>query len=127
MKVFVIMSHPLSVEQEGELHTRFAPEEILFLPESLKSTWTSIPSLGPWNPEWIEDILTWLKGEMVPGDIAIVQGEYGATFFLVNWLKERGIDSYYATTERQAIETIREDGSVEMKKIFRHVNFRQYP
>lgn len=127
MKVFVIMAHPLTSEQIKELQTLYQPEEIIPLPEDLKTLWMNIPPHGPWNEEWIEGILTWLKSLMKPGDIVIVQGEYGATHFLVNWLKQYGISSYYATTERQVIETQLEDGSIEVRRIFRHVNFREYP
>jgi len=127
MNVFVIMSHPLTEEQEEELQSRFQPDKFMYLPEELKRKWMNIPPEGPWNEEWVSGIVDWIRKQMTSGDIAIVQGEYGATFFLVNWLKQRGIRPYYATTERRAIEKKNDDGSVEIQRVFRHVNFRAYP
>jgi len=127
MKVFVVMSHTLIDEQMEELESHFDPAAIVYLPDKLKEQWKNIPANGPWQEEWIIDILNWLEKHGKDGDIAIVQGEYGATFFLVNWLKQRGITPYYATTERQAIEKKNDDGSVEIQRVFRHVNFRAYP
>ena len=121
------MAHPLSLEQEKEIHSRFQPKEILQLPENLKSTWMNIPPYGPWDSEWIEEILKWIKSQICPSDIAIIQGEYGATFFLVKWLKQKGNAVYYATTERKVIETKHNDGTIETKRVFRHVYFREYP
>lgn len=60
-------------------------------------------------------------------DIAIVQGEYGATVYLVNWLQKNGHAVYYATTERQVVETKTDEGSIINKRVFKHVNFRKYP
>lgn len=127
MNVFVILSHALSDEQRHELQSRFRPEKIMELPEELKTIWMNIPPAGDWNPAWIQDLTGWLEKQLSPGDIAIVQGEFGATYYMVNWFKRKGHKVYYATTERKVTKVKQPDGSVEIKRVFRHVNFREYP
>lgn len=88
MKVFVVMSHDLLPEQMTELKNRLNCHEIIYLPEPLKDIWADIPPSGSWNDKWLNDIISWLKSNMKREDIAIVQGEYGATVYLVNWLQK---------------------------------------
>ncbi|AWI13445.1 MULTISPECIES: CRISPR-associated protein Csx20 [Bacillaceae] len=127
MKVFVVMSHELLTEQITELKNQLNCHEIIYLPEQLKDIWANIPPSGPWNDKWLADIISWLKSNMNREDIAIVQGEYGATVYLVNWLQKNGHAVYYATTERQVVETKTDEGSIINKRVFKHVNFRKYP
>lgn len=127
MKIFVIMSHVLTEKQMQELQSRFSPQEIIPLPEHLKQIWSNIPPEGPWNDRWLADIFSWLEAQLAPGAMAIVQGEFGATFSLVNWLQRRGHSVYYSTTERKAVERKTEDGSIIVQRTFDHVCFRKYP
>ncbi|WAA11978.1 CRISPR-associated protein Csx20 [Fervidibacillus halotolerans] len=126
MKIYAVISHSLSPEQIHELEKRFHPEEIICIPEQYKRLWMNISPTGDWNHEWLIPIINWLKDHLNNGDIVIVQGEYGATYSLVSWLRKQGYSVYYATTERQVIETIKEDGTVITQRTFKHVNFRKY-
>ncbi|REJ16216.1 MAG: hypothetical protein C6W57_08900 [Caldibacillus debilis] len=127
MKMFVIMSHVLTEDQVKQIYKLFSIKTIVYLPENLKKIWMEIPAEGKWKKEWIKDITFWLSDQLEIGDKVIVQGEPGACFFLVAWLQQKGIEVYYATTERNIVEQKNEDGSVILKRIFKHVTFRQYP
>ena len=56
----------------------------------------------------------------------LVQGEYTMTYALVNLLQQEGYVCVTATTNRDVVETIQEDGSVKKESVFRFVRFREY-
>ncbi|MDR9796035.1 CRISPR-associated protein Csx20 [Aeribacillus pallidus] len=127
MKVLVIMSHKLTEGQKQELYQRFNAESFIDFPEPLKKQWMNIPPVGPWQNEFLKEIKEWLTNQLTKGDKVIVQGEFGATFSLVYWLKKNGYAVYYATTERKVVEEVKPNGTVETIRRFQHVCFREYP
>jgi hypothetical protein len=127
MKMFVILSHKLSEIQIQEINQRFKIDDIVYLPDSLQKIWSNIPPSGEWQEDFLREIKNWLSKQLKKGDKLIVQGEFGAAFCLVQWLKKRGYAVYYATTERKVIEEQLKDGTIRTNRIFQHVNFREYP
>ncbi|KIO69862.1 hypothetical protein B4064_1145 [Caldibacillus thermoamylovorans] len=127
MKILVIMSHKLTEGQKQELRQRFNAESFINFPEHIKQQWMNIPPFGPWRNEFLQGIKEWLTHQLEKGDKVIVQGEFGATFFLVYWLKKNGYEVYYATSERKVVEEVKPDGTVETSRRFQHVCFREYP
>jgi len=53
-------------------------------------------------------------------------GEFSLTFYVVKRLREQGIITVAATTERVTVENTNADGSVEKRSEFRFVQFREY-
>jgi len=59
-------------------------------------------------------------------NFCLIQGDFGATFYLVSWCFKNGFVPIYLTTKRVAKEVVRSDGTVELLKVFRHGRFRRY-
>jgi len=126
-KMFLLLSHTLTEEQMKEARERFGVTGFFPLPESLQPIWSGIPAQGNWQQTWLEPIQYWLRKEGNSGDIVVVQGEFGATVYMVGWLRKNGFRPMYATSEREVVETPMADGSVVTQRAFRHVQFRDYP
>ena len=60
------------------------------------------------------------------GDYILIQGDFGACFLMVQFAFEKGFIPIYSTTEREAVETHGEDGSVSLTHRFKHRIFRRY-
>jgi hypothetical protein len=58
---------------------------------------------------------------------AFVAGEFSLTYALVSTLQARGVRCFTATTERESVETVGEDGSVQQVSRFLFVRWREYP
>jgi len=59
------------------------------------------------------------------GDYLFVQGDYGATYNMVQFAKENGLIPVYATSKRKSYEVV--DGEkVTTVREFEHVRFRRY-
>lgn len=126
MKMFVVLSHTLTEKQIQEIKQRFHIADIVYPPEHLRKLWANIPPEGEWEEQWIKDLKDWLSQQLSDGDKLIVQGEFGAVFSLVSWLKNNGFQVYYATSLRKA-EEMKQGGVVVTRRTFEHICFREYP
>ena len=70
-------------------------------------------------------IKDFLKENSHFGDVVLIQGDFGAVYHMVNFSKNLGLKSVYATTNRD-IEEIVVDNQTIKKSVFRHVIFREY-
>ncbi|HAI75914.1 MAG TPA: hypothetical protein DCM08_06660 [Microscillaceae bacterium] len=68
----------------------------------------------------------WLKANAQASDYALIQGNFGLAFILVNFCRAIGLIPVYSTTERQSVEVKQADGSVITQRIFKHKLFRKY-
>ena len=59
------------------------------------------------------------------GDVALIQGDFGAVYQMINFSKSIGLTTVYSTTNRLTEETY-ENGRTIKKSIFEHVMFREY-
>ncbi len=125
-KAIFLVSHTPTFEQKEQLKKEWGIDKLIIPPEEIRKIWRSIPPDISSVKEWIEPIIDWLSDICSPGDIIVVQGDYGATFIIVNWAKEKDCIPVYATTQRILEEEKREDGSVVQKRIFKHSRFRKY-
>jgi hypothetical protein len=126
MKMFVVLSHTLTEKQIQEIKHRFHITDIVYPPEHLRKLWANIPPEGEWEEQWIQDLKDWLSQQLSEGDKLIVQGEFGAVFSLVSWLKNKGFQVYYATSLRKA-EEMKQGETVVTRRTFEHVCLREYP
>lgn len=125
-KAFIIISHTLSDVQREELTLKWAVKEIVTMSPELKSIWENLSPSEDSILSALKPILNWLKTEAFPGDIVVVQGEYGATLYVAVEAQNLGLIPVYATTKRVLEETTLPDGSVRQERIFRHVRFRKF-
>ena len=78
--------------------------------------------------EYLQPILDWIDEHCTNSDdYILIQGDFGATYFLVDYCKKRNYAiPIYATTERKSVEEVQEDGSIKTQRIFKHKRFRLY-
>ena len=124
-KMFLLFSHNLTKLQENDAIETFKIEEFVNLPQNLQNTWSGIPSNLENLNDYLMEIKTFLKENSNFGDIALIQGDFGATYSLVNFSKDLGLVPVYATTNR-VIEEFKENGKTIKKSVFEHIKFREY-
>ena len=121
-KMFVLINHNLTEEQKDQALGVFGIESIVNIADD---AWSSI------NPsdENIVDALSVYKKELMleakAGDILLVQGDFGATYNMINFAKNSGLKTIYATTKRVVQELII-DGKSVTRREFKHEKFREY-
>ena len=97
---------------------------VVYPPESLSAAWSQVPVLEHIPDVFFTPFVQWL-GAARAGDLVIIQGEFGSTFMLVDYVLRRGLVALHAVTKRIAAET-REGETVRRQYVFEHVCFRKY-
>jgi len=88
------------------------------VPKELKGDYETIEAC-------LTEIKTYISARFKTGDYLLVQGDYGATFNMVQFAKEIGLVPVYATSKRDVKEVV--DGEyVTTIREFKHVRFRKY-
>lgn len=124
IKMFLFFSHRLNDEQIQEAKERWSIDIFIYLPQCLQNKWSNI------NP--VEDFIDlspfigWIEANAGAKDVFLVQGDFGATFELVTYLKNRNNTVVYSTSERIVKEVVKEDSSIEITHRFKHNRFRLY-
>jgi len=124
-KMFLLFSHELTDAQKEDAKSSLGIEEFISLPDSLQKLWSNIPPEIEDLDSYLSPILEYLKTNAKNGDYALIQGDFGATYKMVNFAKNLGVVAVYATTKRNAIER-KVDGKVIKTAIFEHVKFRRF-
>ncbi len=127
-KLYLLFNHALTPEQIVNAEKSFGIKNrnIIKLPTNLIKLWQNIP------PEIDLDISQYLIplvtyfAQKSKGDYVLVQGDFGAVYYMVNILKQMGLVPVYATTERNIIEEKLSDNKMITKRVFKHVCFRRY-
>jgi uncharacterized protein MJ1673 len=121
-KMFVLINHNLTQEQKSQALKVFGVEDIINIADD---TWSNISP----SDENILYVLNRYKKELMleaeAGDILLVQGDFGATYNMINFAKNIGIKTIYATTKRIVQELII-DGKLVTRREFKHEKFREY-
>ena len=71
-----LLNHVLTQKQLGELGEIFNSIEVVYPEKNLAELWAQIPPEKS-NEEVVGSVVSWLKGESAPGDLFIIQGEFG--------------------------------------------------
>ena len=125
-RVFLIFSHELTEEQRADLGKNWQVEEFIPLPADLQGLWSGVPPHLEGLAAYLAPLFRWLAQQAWAGDLALIQGEFGAVYLTVKKALELNLIPIYATTRREVRETRLPDGSVRQERIFRHVRFRVY-
>ncbi|MDE7315231.1 MAG: hypothetical protein K2N11_05955 [Mucispirillum sp.] len=124
--IFILLSHQFTEEQISDINSELQISSIIYMPENLYSLWSNIPP----EPEKIHDILNpirlWLKENAKSGDYALIQGDMGATYQMINYAFSINMYPCYTTTERISLQEKDDNGTVNLIKQFKHVRFRLY-
>ncbi len=122
----LVLNHAILPEQVRELEHTFGIERIENLPSELLHIWNRIKPSGALDTSALQRIIGWIADTTESGDYIVVQGEFGATYYVVSYCLDSGLIPLYATSERVYAETKNRDGSITRNHIFRHVCFRKY-
>ena len=124
--LFLIFNHDLTGLQRQDAIASLGVERIVGMPPSLKELWRNIPPELETLSDYLKPVKQWLEGEASKGDYVLVQGDFGATYIMVNFSFRNGLIPIYSTTTREAVEEHHGDGSVNLHHVFRHTKFRRY-
>ena len=120
--MFVLLSHQMTEHQEADARETLKIGRFTIVPSEI---WSQIPSEFESVEECLVQIKEYLSQRAKGGDYLLVQGDYGATYNMVQYTKEIGLIPVYATSRRKSYEVV--DGEkVTTVREFRHVRFRSY-
>jgi len=125
-RAFVVLSHDLTNDQKNDLLSNWFVSEIVEMPPEVREVWENVsPDMDSVGNE-VGVVVDWLEREAFPGDVVVVQGEYGATVRVADWARSVGLVPVYATTKRILKVEKLPDGKVKQERIFQHVRFRRF-
>jgi len=125
-KMLLLFSHNLTEDQKEDANTDLGVREFLALPEELQNLWSNIPPTKPSLGDCLEPIRKWIKENANPKDYVLIQGDFGATYSMVNYAFSVDLIPVYATTERKVVEKQLSKNTVKTERIFQHKMFRRY-
>jgi hypothetical protein len=128
VKLFLLFSHHITPEQFEDARQSLGITDFIRLPEDLQQRFSNVPADLEAIDAYLQPILDWIEEHCTnQNDYILVQGDFGATYFLVDYCKKNNCAiPMYATTERKSIEEAQEDGSIKTQRIFKHKRFRLY-
>jgi len=125
-QAILIFSHELTGEQKKELKDKWGVNRIVPMPEDISDTWRNVPPEISSLKSFVRPVLEWLVKVAFPDDVVLVQGDFGATFIVVNFSLKLGLVPVYSTTKRDVTEEAYPGGEVRQNRIFKHQMFRRY-
>lgn len=125
-KMFLIFSHKLTDIQINSARNELGVELFEHLPPELQHIWSQIPPNEKDINPYTKKIIEWLDSLVSKDDYVLVQGDYGATFNVVNYCKLKDYKTVYSTTKREATEIKDRNGTIHLIHKVSHVMFREY-
>ncbi|WP_456416624.1 CRISPR-associated protein Csx20 [Methanocaldococcus sp.] len=123
--MFLLFSHNLTNDQIKDAKENLKVNKFIYLPKELQNIWSNIPPEVEDITDYLKPIKEFLKNNANDGDYVLIQGNFGATYNMVNYAFENNLIPIYATTKRVVKEVI-EDGKVITIREFKHCRFRKY-
>lgn len=125
-RLFLLFNHDLTPGQRRAAPVELGITAFFPLPPELQHLWRQIPPDLPELSPLLQPLREWLAAQARPGDFVLIQGDFGATFLMVEFAREQGLVPVYATTRRVSREEPQPDGSVRTSRRFEHRRFRKY-
>ncbi|MCX7679140.1 MAG: CRISPR-associated protein Csx20 [Spirochaetes bacterium] len=124
--LYFVFNHSILPSQKEDAKKTLHVDQIYELPQELKELWAQIPpEIDDITPH-LAPIVEWLERKTSPGDYVLVQGDFGATYYVVRWAAKHGRIPVYSTSQRIYESKIDENGTVVNVHRFAHVRFRTY-
>lgn len=124
-QMFLLFSHTLTPLQIEDAKKSLSVEEFIYLPFTLQRIWSSIPP----DIEDVRDLLApikeFLKQNSKKGDYVLIQGDFGATYYMVPFAKKIDLVAVYSTNKRVAKEIKEGDKLIKISE-FEHTRYREY-
>nr|WP_320016933.1 CRISPR-associated protein Csx20 [uncultured Desulfobacter sp.] len=125
--MFLLFNHSLSKNQETDAQNIWGTElQFVGLPRQLKALWAQIPADKKGLFDTLAPFRAWLEKESCPNDLVLIQGDFGATWLMVQYALNNNLLPVYSVTVRQAREETAPDGTVKTTHVFKHRMFRLY-
>ena len=121
--LFVLLNHTLTEEQINQVISQYDIKEIILPPVNVQELWGQVPPDIESLVNYLKPVFEWLNKQAISDDFLIVEGDFGATYLMVRYAFGHNIIPLYATTSRDAYEERNDDGSISIKRNFRHVLF----
>ena len=126
-KFYILLNPKHKLLQTQTQQIENSNHEIVHLPEKLKQIWGVIPPDEPSITRYLEPIIQYLVQVLHPGDTVWVQGHMGATYIMVNKIKDQGAKPVYASMKKlDSIDTNISDSAVSKGATLEHVRFIEY-
>ncbi len=116
------MSHRMSIGQKHDAMQNWGVTHFIAMPTDV---WSQISAEADSVTPFLKDIKRQLSKEASSGDLLLVQGDFGATYNMVQYAKEIGMVPVYATSVRRAHEIVHGEKVTTIRE-FVHVQLRKY-
>jgi hypothetical protein len=123
-KLLLLFSHSLTDAQKKDAKN-MGVADFVTLPDKLQYLWSNVPSEMDDIKEYAKPFCEFIDTHANEGDFVLIQGDFGLTYNLVSYAKQKGLIPVYSTTKRKAKEIIK-NGKVSKISEFKHVRFRKY-
>lgn len=124
-QMLIIFNHSMTESQKTDARHSLGVTTFVAPPPELLALWSQLPPDAPSLIPVLLPVFQWLARTGRKGDFVLVQGDFGATFLVVQKALSLGLIPLYSTTCREAVEQVCGD-KVQLTHQFRHVRFRQY-
>lgn len=126
MKNFIVlMSHDISDTQKNDAYENLKVAKIIEAPPEIKKIWGNIDPISDLDIKNLDKVISWINEISNKHDYILVQGEFGATFYIVDYCFKNNLIPVYATSVRR-VEEIREGNKVLTNRVFVHEGYRKY-
>ena len=134
VKMFVIMNHALTKDQIEDAKKSLGVTEFCQLPDVCKSIWANLDPERETTQLYRDLQATvgqWLHNECRAWDYVLLDGDAWACHQVIDMTTKDRIEVQdptfvKATSIRESVETVKEDGTVVKTNVFKHVKFRAY-
>ena len=122
----ILLNHTISEHQKRSAEDHFKVNRFIYLPPDLKQKWGNIPPDLESIDHFLGPIKKWIENKTGKNDYILIQGDFGASYLMVEFTFKHQLIPVYATSERRAFESVQEDGTVKMEHVFKFCRFRRY-
>ncbi len=126
VNLLLLFNHTLTPAQEADARASLRVSALVPPPDHIRKLWANLPPESETLAPFLDPVERWIEEVAKPGDVILIQGDFGATCLMVQRSLKMGLIPVYSTTERQAVEELQPDGSVKLTHHFRHRRFRRY-
>jgi len=124
-KMFLFFSHKLTDEQIKDAKKNLKIKEFVYLPKDLQERFSNVPPEIDDIKKYSEIFIDFIKKNMKKEDFALIQGDFGVVYHLVDFCKKNNLKALYSTTKRISKEK-EINGKIVKVSEFKHVKFRFY-
>jgi len=124
-KMFLFFSHKLTDEQIKDAKENLKIKEFVYLPKDLQEKFSNVPPEIDDIKKYSEIFIDFIKNNMKKEDFALIQGDFGVVYHLVDFCKKNNLKAIYSTTKRISKEK-EVNGKIVKVSEFKHIKFRFY-